>query len=201
MRRPDELLDGAAGALSGGLAAGMTRRSFLGRVGAFVLSVAGGSTVAAAVATDEAEAHHFCGHIWTTGSCPSPLPPLARIDRRGLPLHPSSGRPIDNLGRVVDSAGYAVNGNGNRLRGPDGLVLPPAPRSRVCEDWTREQKGLRDLVTQGAWFRCCGGEIRKLVDCCSFSRRRINGDASLTGYCWGGRRVYCVMYYDTGLPC
>jgi hypothetical protein len=39
------------------------------------------------------------------------------------------------------------------------------------------------------------------VDCCSFSRRRINGDASVVGYCWGGRRVYCVMYYDSGLRC
>ncbi len=197
----EQALDRSAERLASKLAESTTRKSFLGRVGAAVLAVAGGSAVAAAVKPDDADAFHFCGHIWTTGSCPSPLPPLARIDRRGFPLHPSSGRPSDNLGRVVDSAGYAVNGNGNRLRGPDGLVLPPAPRTRVCEDWTREQKGLRDLVTQGAWFRCCGGEIRKLVDCCSFSRRRINGDASLTGYCWGGRRVYCVMYYDTGLPC
>ena len=80
-------------------------------------------------------------------------------------------------------------------------MLPRAPRTRVCEDWTAEVKGLEDLRVQGSWFRCCGGQIRKLVDCCSFSRRRINGDASLTGYCWGGRRVYCVMYYDTGLRC
>ena len=197
----EQALDRSAERLASKLAESTTRKSFLGRVGAAALAVAGGSAVAAAVKPDDADAFHFCGHVWTTGSCPSPRPPLARIDRRGLPLHPSSGRPIDNLGRVVDSAGYALNGNGNRLRGPDGLVLPPAPRTRVCEDWTREQKGLRDLVTQGSWFRCCGGEIRKLVDCCSFSRRRINGDASLTGYCWGGRRVYCVMYYDTGLPC
>ena len=126
---------------------------------------------------------------------------LSRIDRKGFPLHPHSGKPIDNLGRVVDSSGYALDGNGNRLRGPDGAVLQPAPRTRVCEDWTAEAEGLKDLRIQGSWFRCCGGQIRKLVDCCSFSRRRINGDASLTGYCWGGRRVYCVMYYDTGLPC
>jgi hypothetical protein len=201
MSRPDRALDGAAERLSAKLAESTTRRSFLGRLGAAALAVAGGSAVAAAVKPEEAEAFHFCGHIWTTGSCPSPYPPLSRIDRRGYPLHPSSGKPIDNLGRVVDSAGYALDGNGNRRRGPDGELLPPAPRTRVCEEWTREQKGLNDLVTQGAWYRCCGGQIRKLVDCCSFSRRRINGDASLVGYCWGGRRVYCVMYYDTGLPC
>jgi hypothetical protein len=194
-------LDRQAEKLSAKLAESTTRLSFLGRLGTAALAVAGGSAVAAAVKPDEADAFHFCGHIWTTGSCPSPYPPLARIDRKGYPLHPQSGRPIDNLGRVVDSAGYALDGSGERLRGPDGEVLAPAPRTRICEDWTKEVEGKKDLKVQGAWFRCCGGQIRKLVDCCSHSRRRINGDASLVGYCWGGRRVYCVMYYDTGLPC
>jgi hypothetical protein len=32
-------------------------------------------------------------------------------------------------------------------------------------------------------------------------RRRINGDAALTGYCYHGRRVFCVMYYDTKVKC
>ena len=194
-------LDRQAEKLSAKLAESTTRLSFLGRLGAATLAIAGGSAVAAAVKPDEADAFHFCGHLWTTGSCPSPYPPLSRIDRKGFPLHPQSGRPIDNLGRFVDSAGHAVDGSGDRLRGPDGEVLPPSPRTRVCEDWTAEAKGLHDLRIQGSWFRCCGGQVRKLTDCCSFSRRRINGDASLTGYCWGGRRVYCVMYYDTGLPC
>ena len=58
-----------------------------------------------------------------------------------------------------------------------------------------------DTQVDGAWFRCCGGQVRKLVDCCSHSHRRINGDASLTGYCYKGRRVFCVMYYDTKVKC
>jgi hypothetical protein len=198
---PRDALDRSAERLSAKLAESTTRRSFLGRLGAAALAVAGGSAVAAAVKPDEADAFHFCGHIWTTGSCPSPYPPLSRIDRKGFPLHPKNGKPIDNLGRFVDSAGNPVDGNGNRLVGPDGEELPAAPRTRICEDWTRERHGLKDVRMQGSWFRCCGGQIRKLVDCCSHSRRRINGDASLVGYCWGGRRVYCVMYYDTGLPC
>jgi hypothetical protein len=198
---PRDALDRSAERLSAKLAESTTRRSFLGRVGAAALAVAGGSAVAAAVKPDEADAFHFCGHIWTTGSCPSPYPPLSRIDRKGFPLHPKNGKPIDNLGRFVDTAGFPVDANGERLRGPDGAELPPAPRTRICEDWTRERHGLKDVRMQGSWFRCCGGQIRKLVDCCSHSRRRINGDASLVGYCWGGRRVYCVMYYDSGLPC
>jgi hypothetical protein len=163
--------------------------------------VAGGSTVAAAVKPEEADAFHFCGHIWTTGSCPSPFPPLSRIDRHGYPLHPGGGWRIDNLGRRVDGQGYPVDAQGTRRRGPDGRVLKPAPRTRLCEEWVQEKHGLRDAVTQGSWFRCCNGQIRKLVDCCSFSPRRINGDASLTGYCFRGRRVFCVMYYDSGLKC
>ena len=122
-------LDRQAEKLSAKLAESTTRLSFLGRLGAAALAIAGGSAVAAAVKPDEADAFHFCGHLWTTGSCPSPYPPLSRIDRKGFPLHPQSGRPIDNLGRVVDSAGYAVDGSGNRLRGPDGAV--PASRRRA----------------------------------------------------------------------
>ncbi|MEX2465157.1 MAG: hypothetical protein WD428_04685 [Gaiellaceae bacterium] len=199
MRRPDDVLDGAAQALSARLAAGLTRRSFLGRMGGAILAVTGGATVAAALKPEEAEAFHFCGHIWTTGSCPSPLG-IPRIDRTGYPLRAQDGRPIDNLGRLVDAEGYPVDEVGLRLLGPDGERLERAPRTRLCEDWVPERFEI-EARTQGAWYRCCNGQIRKLVDCCSPSRRRINGDASLVGYCWKGRRVFCVMYYDSELPC
>ena len=55
--------------------------------------------------------------------------------------------------------------------------------------------------TDGSWYRCCGGHVRKLIDCCGYVRNRINGDAALTGYCYAGRRVFCVMYYDTKVRC
>jgi hypothetical protein len=199
VRRPDDVLDGAAQALSARLAAGLTRRSFLGRMGGAILAVTGGATVAAALKPEEAEAFHFCGHIWTTGSCPSPLG-IPRIDRHGYPLRAQDGRSIDNLGRFVDAEGYPVDEVGQRLLSPDGEPLERAPRTRLCEDWVPERFEI-EARTQGAWYRCCNGQIRKLVDCCSSSRRRINGDASLVGYCWSGRRVFCVMYYDSGLPC
>ena len=64
----------------------------------------------------------------------------------------------------------------------------------------REQYHL-DARIQGSWFRCCGGQIRKLMDCCATTRRRVNGDQALHGYCYGQRNVFCVTYYDTGLPC
>jgi len=199
MRRPDEMVDNAAEALAANLARGHTRRSFLGRVGVAILAVMGGSAVAAAVRPDEAEGFHFCGHVWTTGSCPSPYT-LPRIDRQGFPLRPRDARPIDNLGRLVDVEGYPVNEKGVRLTGPDGDLLERGPRTRLCEDWVPEAYRV-DAVTQGSWYRCCSGQVRKLVDCCSTSTKRVNGDKALTGYCYRGRRVFCVMYYDTGLPC
>jgi hypothetical protein len=200
MRRPEDLVDGAARGLSTRLASDLTRRSFLGRMGGAILALMGGGAVAAAVRPETSEAFHLCGHIWTTGSCPNPLG-LPRIDRHGYPLRPGDGRPIDNLGRLVNGSGYPIRANGDRLEGPDGQPLPAAPRTRLCEEWVRERHGHRDAVTQGSWYRCCNGQVRKLVDCCSVSRRRINGDASLVGYCWNGKRVFCVMYYDSGLAC
>ncbi len=181
------------------LAAGRTRRSFLARVGAATFAVVGGRLVAAAVAPEEAQSFHFCGHIWTTGSCPHPGK-LPRVDRRGRPVRTSDGRPLDNLGRLVNGEGYPVDEAGVRLLGPDGQPLPRAPRTRLCDDWVTEQYGF-DARLQGSWFRCCGNQIRKLLDCCATSDRRINGDRALTGYCWGNRKVFCVVYRDTGLPC
>jgi hypothetical protein len=53
----------------------------------------------------------------------------------------------------------------------------------------------------GGWSRCCGGRIRRIADCCSYSDQRINGDASVTGYCYNGTKVFCIGYRDTNVRC
>ena len=180
------------------LALSTSRRGLLARAGQMLLGAAGGSMVKAVVAPGEAEAYHFCGHIYTTDSCPHPTG-LPRIDARGLPLRAADGKPVDNIGRVVDTEGYPLDDFGRRLTDPDGNPLTRAPRTKIC-DQVAETFSIR-TKTDGAWYRCCGGRVRKLVDCCSPSRRRINGDRSLRGYCYKGRRVFCVMYFDTRIPC
>ena len=175
-----------------------SRRGLLAKVGAALLGAAGGSAVKAVIAPGEAEGYHFCGHIYTTDSCPHPTG-LPRIDSRGYPLRAKDGKRIDNAGRVVDTKGRPIDESGRLLRDADGRALPPAPRTALC-DQVAERYDISTVV-DGAWYRCCGGHVRKLVDCCSTSRRRINGDASLTGYCYKGRRVFCVMYFDTKVPC
>ena len=77
--------------------------------------------------------------------------------------------------------------------------LPPAPRTVVC-DRAGELYGFNAHV-DGSWYRCCGGKVRQLRDCCAHRNTRINGDAALTGYCYSGRKVFCVQYYDTKVPC
>ena len=180
------------------LAASTSRRGFLSRVGAGVMALAGAQTAGALIKPGEAEAYHFCGHIYTTDSCPHPTG-LPRIDARGLPLRAKDGHRVDDLGRLVDRHGAPVGENGTPLTDPDGRPLPHASRTTVC-DAVAEQFDIRTSI-DGAWYRCCGGRVRKLVDCCSYSRKRINGDASLTGYCYKGRRVFCVMYFQTKVPC
>jgi hypothetical protein len=180
------------------LAAGTSRRGFLSRVSGAVMSLAGAGTVTSLVEPGDAEAFHFCGHLYTTDSCPHPTG-LPRIDRRGYPLRAHDGHALDDLGRLIDDNGRAVDEDGRLLTDADGRPLPIASRSRVC-DAVADRFGF-DTQIDGSWFRCCGGHVRKLVDCCSYSRKRINGDASLTGYCYKGRRVFCVMYYDTKVKC
>jgi hypothetical protein len=179
------------------LARDTSRRGFLARVGGALMAATAGGVVSRAVKPGEADAYHFCGHIFTTGSCPHPRG-LPRIDARGYPLR-SDGRVIDNLGRLINEQGEPVGDDGQVKTDPDGRPLPPAPRTRVCDE-TGRKFGFKTWV-DGGWFRCCGGNVRKLVDCCAYSNRRVNGDQALEGYCFSGRKVFCVMYFQTRVPC
>jgi hypothetical protein len=182
------------------LAGDTSRRGFLARIGGALTALTAGGLVAKAVMPGDADAYHFCGHTYTTGSCVHPLgPALPRIDRRGYPLRPSDGSPIDNLGRPVNGRGEPVDAQGDVLRDPDGRPLPPAPRTRIC-DRTADEYGFQAHL-DGSWYRCCDGNVRRLLDCCGYVSKRINGDAALTGYCYSGRKVFCVQYYDTKVPC
>lgn len=184
-----------------GFASNSSRRGFLARVGKGMAAVTAAGAVSKLVAPGEADGYHFCGHIYTTDSCPHPLgEALPRIDRAGYPVHPRDGKPIDNVGRRVNGKGEPVDGRGKVLRDPDGRPLPPAPRTKVCEEGVKREFGMKTKV-DGGWYRCCGGEVRKLVDCCSNNDKRINGDKALEGYCYQGRKVFCVMYFDTNVPC
>lgn len=177
-----------------------SRRGFLERAGAAIIALAGARTIARAVLPDEADAAYtnFCGHTYTTGNCPHPTG-LPRVDRHDLPLRASDGHPVDDLGRPVDAQGYPVDEHGQVLREADGEPLAPAPRSRVCPAAGRAH-GL-ELSTDGSWYRCCGGRVRRLMDCCGRTDVRVNGDAALVGYCYPGRHVFCVQYYETMMPC
>jgi len=185
--------------IADGLATSTSRRGFLARVSRLLTLAAGAGAVRALVSPGEADAFHFCGHIYTTDSCPHPTG-LPRIDAQGYPLRAVDGAPVDDLGRPIDAAGNPIDASRRRLLDPDGRPLPPAPRSRLCQEAVAERFDLHTRI-DGAWYRCCGGHVRKLVDCCARTRKRINGDGALTGYCYSGRRVFCVMYYDTKIPC
>jgi hypothetical protein len=200
------LIDRIGERLTRRLASGTTRRSLLATVGAGLLGLGAAERTASAPPGTVPGTEHvgrwfgFCGHYWTTGSCPTPHH-LPRVDFAGLPVRPGDGRPVDNIGRLIDGAGLPVDEDGRPLTDPDGRRLPPAPRTRICEDWVGDALAT-DAVTQGAWYRCCDDQIRKLTDCCIRQRRRINGDdGALQGYCARGRYVYCVVYVDTGVPC
>ena len=166
------------------LAGRTSRRSLLGMIGRGAVALAGGGFVAAALDPERAEArwYTFCGHTYTTKSCPHPYAPYSRIDKQGYPVHPDYGFPVDDEGAPYTS--------------------PTQTRSKTCEERTPElypQSG--SPLLQGVWVRCCNHRLRRLTDCCSFSKIRINGDAALHGYCYGRRRVFCVTYRDTSTRC
>ena len=138
--------------------------------------------VAIALAPERAEAYHICGHIFTTGSCPHPYAPNSRTDGYGFPVHPLYGYPVDDEGEIYLSRQQT--------------------RRKVCQSVVpKRYQFVNNPRYGGGWSRCCHGQIRRIHDCCSYSDTRINGDASVRGYCYGGRKVFCVQYYDTRVPC
>lgn len=164
------------------LATRTSRRSFIGGLGRGFVALVGGSFVAAALAPERAEAHRLCGHTYTTHPCPHPFHPHTRIDSHGYPVHPKYGYPVDNQGRRYESRSQH--------------------RDKTCEVVVpRHYPYVKDPRYGGGWSRCCKGRVRHISDCCSYSQTRINGDAAVTGYCYGGRKVFCVQYYDTQVPC
>ena len=164
------------------LARRTSRRSFLGKVGRAVIALAGGSMVAVALAPERAEAHHICGHTYTTNSCPHPYAPLSRTDAYGFPVHPTTGFPVDDGGYVYLS---------DRQR-----------RSKVCQTIVPMQYPfVHHPRYGGGWSRCCGGRVRHIQDCCSSSRTRINGDGSVRGYCARSLRVFCITYQELNVEC
>ncbi len=170
---------------------GLSRRSFVGRAAAL-------ATVGGIVRPGAAEAYHFCGHIYTTDSCPHPTG-LPRIDHAGYPLRARDGHRVDDLGRLVDAEDRPVSEGGNLLRDADGRPLAVATRTKVCKA-VGTTYGFPTQI-DGAWYRCCKGHVRKLIDCCADHDHRINGDKALTGYCYKGRKVFCVMFFQTKVPC
>ena len=198
-------LDDAGERLAHKLASHTTRRSFIATVGAVLLgatSERGGSAPRPPGSEPAAGAWYgFCGHYWTTGSCRGPFK-VPRVDREGKPLRPKDGRLVDDAGNLINDLSQLVDEAGNPLLDAAGLPIPAGPRTRLCEDGVRQRhRGVNDAVLQGSWYRCCDGQIRKLWDCCSVSAKRINGDRALQGYCYGRRKVFCVVYVDTGVPC
>ena len=176
------MLDRIAEGATVGLAERSSRRSFLGRLGTGFVALLGGPFVAVALRPDRAEAHHICGHTYTTNSCPHPFNPYSRVDRYGYPVHPRHGYPVDDNGDIYTS---------RRQR-----------RRKMCEELVPAQYPHTGRPRQGGgWSRCCKGRIRRIYDCCSYSDTRINGDASVTGYCYSGRKVFCIGYRDLKSQC
>jgi hypothetical protein len=176
------MLNDAGERATAALAERTGRRSFIGRVGAGVVALVGGPFVAQALRPQRAEAYHICGHTYTTDSCPHPFTPYSRVDSYGYPVHPQYGYPVDDKGDIYRSKEQR--------------------RRKMCEEVVPAKYPYTGKPRYGGgWSRCCGGRIRRIADCCSYSDRRINGDASVTGYCYNGTKVFCIGYRDTNVRC
>jgi hypothetical protein len=87
--------------ISDSLARDSSRRGFLARVGGALMAITAARTVGSLIEPGESDAFHFCGHTFTTGSCPHPTG-LPRIDSAATRCGPATGV------RSMTSAGPAT---------------------------------------------------------------------------------------------
>ena len=127
------------------------------------------------------------------------LPAPDRTAAGRFPRPPAAG-PRRRPGRQPRAAdqrpGPAARRGRRLLRDLDGQPLPPAPRTPVCEEAGRRFGFYTQL--DGSWYRCCGGHVRKLMDCCAYSQPRINGDAALPATATGPQGLLRHVPPDEG---
>ena len=87
----------------------------------------------------------------------------------GYPLRAADGVPVDDLGRPVNAKGQPIDAHGRLLTDADGVPLAPAPRTQTCESAGKDY-GIK-LALDGSWYRCCGGKVRRIRDCCGEHER------------------------------
>lgn len=149
-----------------------------------MVALAGGGLVASALGAPAASAYtDICGHTYTTGECPHPFGKFARTDVFGYPVHPIYGYPVDEEGEPYTDPATQVRRKVCQERVPETFHFVHHPRYG------------------GGWTRCCNGRLRHIQDCCSSSHIRINGDASVTGYCPPTLRVFCITYRELNASC
>ncbi len=140
-------------------------------------------------------------------SAATPTPPAPVSTRPGLPRIDAHGYPLSaarrGAGRRPRPPGQRQGRAGRRPRQGAARPRRTAAAAGAADQGLRRDRaryGFEPHV-DGSWYRCCGGHVRKLVDCCAHTQQRINGDAALEGYCYRGRKVFCVMYFQTKVPC
>ena len=73
--------------------------------------------------------------------------------------------------------------------------LPTRERSWLLYAWCRAC----DDITDGQTLGHDAVPVADPAERIAFLR--TNTDAALTGYCYAGRTVFCVHYYQTNVPC
>ena len=106
-----------------------------------------------------------------TPTPPAPAPPDGPApDRRSrLPAaRLATAAPIDDLGRRSTRKGEPVD---DARQGPARPRRTPAAAGSADQGLRARRRAIYGFEPHidGGWYRCCGGHVRKLVDCCAYT--------------------------------
>ena len=170
--------------LSDSLARDTSRRGFLARVGGALVGRSPAARTVGDAWSSPASPRPSTSAATPTRPAPARIRPGCRGSTRAASRSaPATGSRSTTSAGPVNDAGQPVDDQGQLLRDPDGRPAAAGAPDAALRRGRRRSTASAPHI-DGAWYRCCGGKVRKLTDCCAHRSTRINGDAALTGYCY-----------------
>ena len=104
---------------------------------------------------------------------PAPDRPAADRLAAGCRCGAKDGRRWTTSAATIDEPAQPVDEDGRPLTDADGRAAARRHAARRSARRSASEYGFQTQI-DGAWYRCCGGHVRKLVDCCGYSQQRAS---------------------------
>ena len=183
------------------LAGDTSRRGFLARVGAALVAGTAGGVVAKVVKPGDAGRLHelLRPHLHDRLVHPPARPAAGRLARLSdPPRRRQAGRQHRPAGEQARDC--RSTHDGSLMRDPDGLPAAAGAADQDLQARPRQSTDSRP-IRRAPGTGAAGGPSASSGTAAPTTTGGSTATPPCSGYCYGGRKVFCVTYYQTHVPC